>query len=344
MTVDIQSLRIVELNPDDVQAAEASYQINKVVRAHDQPDLPPPSRHRHFQILRLGWPGHLEKHWLGYDGDRAVGELSVDLPQRDNLENAWIELRVIPEYRRRGIGRALYAHAVEYVRAAGRTHLMADTLEPLDGGPRVDPAGSAFATAMGLTRALREVRRKLYLSTVDHAALDALLAAAWTRADGYSLVQWTDRCPDDCVADVAYLEGRLNTDAPMEDLAWGKEDVDADLIRHVERNREIMKTRAFFTAVRHDASGRVVALTAMIIEHGVPEHAWQGITLVDPPHRGHRLGTIVKIENLRLILAAEPALTAIDTGNAAVNDHMIAINHAMGFQPMDAMVDWQVDL
>ena len=295
----------------------------------------------------MGWPGHLEKNWLAYDGDRAVGELNVSLPQRDNLENAWIELRVLPEFRRRGIGRALYAHAVEYTRAAGRSRLMADTLEAteaVDGGPRVDPAGSAFAAAMGLARALREVRRKLYLSTVDHAALDALLAEAWTHAEGYSLVRWTDRCPDDCVADVAYLEGRLNTDAPMEDLAWGKEDVDADLIRQVERNREVMKTRAFFTAVRHDASGRVVALTGMIIEHGVPEHAWQGITLVDPPHRGHRLGTIVKIENLRLILAAEPALTAIDTGNAAVNDHMIAINHAMGFRPMDYMVDWQVDL
>jgi hypothetical protein len=221
---------------------------------------------------------------------------------------------------------------------------MVDALEGLDGGPRVDGAGAAFATAMGLSRALREVRRKLYLSTVDEAGFDALLAEAWTHAEGYSLVQWTDRCPDDCVADVAYLEGRLSTDAPMEDLAWGPENVDADLIRHVERNRGVMKTRAFNTAVRQDASGRVVAWTAMIIEHGVPEHAWQGITLVDPPHRGHRLGTIVKIENLRYIMAAEPALTAIDTGNAAVNDHMISINRAMGFQPMDATVTWQVDL
>src|SRR5436190_8769809 len=129
MTVDISSLRIVDLDPDDAQAAEASYEITKLVRAHEQPDLTPPSRHRHVLLLRLGWPGHLEKHWLAYDGDHAVGQLSVDLPQRDNLENAWIELRVLPGYRRRGIGRALYAHAVEYVRAAGRTRLMADTIE-----------------------------------------------------------------------------------------------------------------------------------------------------------------------------------------------------------------------
>src|SRR5881275_391060 len=107
MTVDTSSLRIVELDPDDAHAAEASYAIHAAVRAYEQPDLPPPSRHRHVHLLRLGWPGHLEKHWLAYDGDVAVAELDVSLPQRDNLDNAWIDLHVRAEYRRRGIGRRL---------------------------------------------------------------------------------------------------------------------------------------------------------------------------------------------------------------------------------------------
>jgi hypothetical protein len=67
----------------------------------------------------------------------------------------------------------------------------------------------------------------------------------------------------------------------------------------------------------------------------------QLITLVDPPHRGHRLGTIVKIANLRYAMAGEPALRVVDTWNAAVNDHMISINEAIGFRAMDALVDWQ---
>jgi RimJ/RimL family protein N-acetyltransferase len=73
----------------------------------------------------------------------------------------------------------------------------------------------------------------------------------------------------------------------------------------------------------------------------VSDQAWQLITLVDPDHRGHRLGTVVKIENLRYILSHEPALRVIDTYNAAVNDHMISINEAMGFRPVDGLVSWQ---
>ena len=344
MTVDTSSLRIVELDPDDAHAAEASYAIHAAVRAYEQPDLPPPSRHRHVHLLRLGWPGHLEKHWLAYDGDVAVAELDVSLPQRDNLDNAWIDLHVRAEYRRRGIGRRLYELAVGYARAAGRTKLMASSWEQIPDGPFRDGAGSAFARAMGLGRVHEETRRKLYLSTVDDALLDRLLADAYAHADGYSPVQWTDRCPDEYVPDMAYLEGRLSTDAPTGDLDWGPENVDAELIREMERNRAIMGGRAFHTAVRHDATGRLVALTGTMIEHGVPEHAWQMITLVDPDHRGRRLGTIVKIENLRLTVAGEPALQAIDTTNATVNRHMIAINHAMGFVPIDVEAEWQVSI
>ncbi len=73
-------------------------------------------------------------------------------------------------------------------------------------------------------------------------------------------------------------------------------------------------------------------------------HAWQNITLVDPDHRGHRLGLIIKIENLRYALAHEPELARVDTWNAAVNDHMISINEAIGYRPVDAWVNWQREL
>jgi hypothetical protein len=82
----------------------------------------------------------------------------------------------------------------------------------------------------------------------------------------------------------------------------------------------------------------------MMLEKTVPEHAWQGITLVAPEHRGHRLGTIVKIENLRYALAHESALASIDTWNAEVNQYMIAINEAMGYRAIEVSVDWQQEL
>ena len=77
---------------------------------------------------------------------------------------------------------------------------------------------------------------------------------------------------------------------------------------------------------------------------GHVEHVGQGITLVDPAHRGHRLGLLTKIENLRYALDEFPGMRYIDTWNATVNAHMISINERMGFRPVDAWFDWQMDV
>ena len=42
--------------------------------------------------------------------------------------------------------------------------------------------------------------------------------------------------------------------------------------------------------------------------------------------------------------AAEPEVTALQTGNAASNAHMLAINIEMGFKPTHLMGCWQADL
>jgi GNAT superfamily N-acetyltransferase len=344
MGVEATTFRIVATDPADRAAIDGSYEIQAAARAHDVPDLPRPCRHRHEATFRIPWPGTSEPRWLAYDGDRPVGAGSLQLPQLDNLDNAWAEIVVHPAHRRRGVGRALYTHLVAAARAAGRTRLMADTVESLPGGPRRNGDGSAFAREMGLADVLREVRRKLDLATTDPAGYESLLAGAWRHADGYSLVQWRDRTPEEYRADIGYLDGRLHADAPMGDLAWAPENVDADRVRATDEARVGHGTRTYNSAIRHNASGRIVAWTALGLEHSVPEHAWQFITLVDPPHRGHRLGTIVKIANLRYAMAGEPGLRAVDTWNAAVNGHMISINEALGFRPVDCLVNWQRDI
>jgi RimJ/RimL family protein N-acetyltransferase len=341
MNVEIATYRLVEIDPADPANLDASFEIQGACRTHDRPYLPPVSRYHHDAVLRVPWPGATVANWLAYRDDRPVGVGSVSLPQRDNLNNAWCELEVHPDHRRRGAGRAIYQQIVGYAKAAGRTKVMGDALEPLPGGPPLPGSGAPFAHAVGMTAALREVRRRLDLSTADTEAYGPLLAEAWQRAGGYSLVQWRDRAPAEYHADIGYLDGRLVSDAPSGDLAWEPENIDAELVRQNEDVRIAHGDRCYSSAIRHDASGRLVGLTALIFDHSVTEHAWQQITLVDPDHRGHRLGTVVKIENLRYALGHEPGLRVIDTYNAAVNDHMIAINEAMGFRPVDGLVSWQ---
>jgi RimJ/RimL family protein N-acetyltransferase len=102
--------------------------------------------------------------------------------------------------------------------------------------------------------------------------------------------------------------------------------------------------RQYQTGIRHDASATLAAWTALSFDPDTTTHAWQSTTIVDPDHRGHRLGTVAKIENLTFTLGHEPGLRHVNTWNAAENTHMIAINEALGFRAVDSWVNCQRDL
>lgn len=336
--------RITPVYPTDEPGIEAAYLIEAAALAQDVPDLPPLSRTEHVGQFRFPHPATRRHCWLAELAGRPAGVLAVELPILDNLETAWVSLTVHPDLRRRGVGRALHSHAVDAVRALGRHRLMGDYVTQIDGGPRRDAAPAAFASAVGAKAALPEVRRRLDLAEADLASWDRILADAWTHARGYSIVRWTKAVPAEHAADVAALDSRLLLDAPLGELALEPERVDVARVRATERMAADRGRRMYHSAIRHDGSGRLVAWTAIGFDGDETAHAWQQITIVDPEHRGHRLGLITKIDNLWHAQAAEPAFRYLHTWNAAENTHMIAINQTLGFRAVDGWTDWQQEV
>jgi GNAT superfamily N-acetyltransferase len=325
-------------------AYQQAYQIVVAAQTVDVPDLPEPCWEYFLGKMTHPWPGHPARHFLARAGGEPAGYLSLALPDLDNTENGHVEMYVHPEHRRHGVGQALIDRAASVARQEGRKRLIGDSVAALPGGVARPDAGTGFARSLGAKAALTDVRRRLDLATVDEDALAEQLAQAWLRADGYSLVWWRDVVPGEYIDDIAYLDGRLVKDAPMGDLVWEPEIVDRRRIRAAEAAVRARKRRRYNTGVRHNASGRVVAFTTLDLAHCPAEHAWQQITIVEPRHRGHRLGTIVKIENLRYARVHEPQLRVVDTFNAAENAHMIAINEQVGFRPVDSWINYQLDL
>jgi GNAT superfamily N-acetyltransferase len=325
-------------------AYEQAFQIASAAQAVDVPDYPANCWESFLGTMIHPYPNRPARHFLATLDGKPAGYLQIVLPDLDNTENATVEVYVRPEHRRHGVGRALFERATTVAREEGRKRLIGDSVAALPGGVARSEAGTEFARSVGATPALTDVRRRLDLATVDEDALSEQLAEAWLRAEGYSLVWWRDVVPGEYIDDIAYLDGRLVKDAPMGDLAWGPEIVDRRRIRAGEAASRARQRRKYNTGVRHNDSGRVVAFTTLDLEHCPADHAWQQITIVEPKHRGHRLGTIVKIENLRYARVHEPALQLIDTWNAAANDHMIAINEQIGFRAVDSWINWQLDL
>src|ERR1700733_12881979 len=79
------------------------------------------------------------------------------------------------------------------------------------------------------------------------------------------------------------------------------------------------------------ATGEMVALTEVVVDPAHPDWAHQAITGVSRPHRGHRLGLLVKIAMLGILADAAPQGERMSTWNGAENPYMIAVNEALGY-------------
>lgn len=325
-------------NEPAVAAVEA---LRTAAMGVDVPDFPAPCRYVfRGELASQGASRRAEPYVAMVDGE-VVGYLGLELPQLENRDHADVALVIHPDYRRRGLGREVHRFLLERLRQLGRDRYAARTVAALPGGPQRSDAGGRFAAAMGAEAALPEIRCRLDLHTMDQLSQLPPSADLSRRAVGYRLVSWQGRTPERFAADAAYLEGRLLTDAPRGALDGDPPRIDADRLH--EREDMVMASRwlAYSTGAVHESSGVLVAQTTLGLQKSSRWHAYQSITLVDPAHRGHRLGLLVKLENLRQTRAAEPDLRVIDTWNAASNQHMITINEAMGFRPVDSWMNWQ---
>jgi hypothetical protein len=190
---------------------------------------------------------------------------------------------------------------------------------------------------------LSEIRRLLDVAFLDADELAALHGSAAKHAEGYEIVQWVDRAPPELHDNMAFLVGRMSVDAPLEDMTWEPEVWDAERYRSREDTALARGRCRVATAVRHVASGRAVGYTDIGVNPRT-EYAYQWDTIVTDEHRGHRLGLLLKAANLELLRATLPGVRYVNTWNAAANAHMVAINDAVGFRPVERWEAWQLAL
>lgn len=326
--VDIQQVK-------DLKGLEHFYHVEDAALSHDHVALPADPPEEHLPVVQGEQPSgeHITYH-VGYDGTTPVGSLTVTLWTLDNLRAAGLETRIHPSYRRRGFGRAMLGHGVDLVRSAGRTRVFVDSPWLPDGGE-----GPAFPMlrALGARPVNLGVRRLLDLQAFP-------VGEPLPAPGGYRVEQWVDVAPDPVVEGLAYLLHRMVLDAPMGELEYEPETWDVARYRDSEASAMRRQRTRVSTVVVHEETGQVAGMTEVAVNARRHDVAWQWNTIVDPGHRGRRLGTVLKSWNHTLLVDQVDGIRYVNTWNAASNSFMIKVNEELGFRPAEQWTEWQLDL
>jgi GNAT superfamily N-acetyltransferase len=295
----------------------------------DRPwEIVPPQSH-YAQLLRVGFPDEVTELYAAYDGEHMVGVLEVAVTSGSNKDKVEARVAVVLDHRRRGIGRELMELAEQRAREADGTYLLTITSYPFE--ERETNGNRRFAEAIGMALDLDEIHRMCPLP-VDEAVLDELEAKAWPQAEGYRIETYDTPVPERYRTSYFDVENQLPLDAPMGAVPWAKSTGGEEM--HLAIFDFLRETgRVGYTGVAISPEDEVVAYTTLATradEVGVSQ--WG--TLVRRDHRGHKLGTLVKIANLRRLQTEHPERRELHTTNAEVNEHMIGINEALGFRPV----------
>jgi GNAT superfamily N-acetyltransferase len=304
-------------------------------------EFPAGPRYRELEMRVLQEPSENRdvKLWLAEDDGRTVGAAALSLPLRDNTTLGEPEIWVRPDAWRRGVGRALLETVERTAREYQRTSLLIYLEGPTSA---VQTSGTRFLEKHGFTRRITEIAR-VQRPPFDLDAIAKAEDEARPYADGYQILAWRDRVPDDLVDEYARLEGRLSTDAPLGELDYQPEVWDEARIRQSEERQQRMG-RSAWSAVAVAADETMAGLTRVTVHQDSDEVGFQDTTLVDPAHRGHRLGLLLKAANFRQVLRDRPGVQAIWTWNADSNQQMIGINETLGYRVEGWAAGYQRDL
>lgn len=274
------------------------------------------------------------------DGRTMVAAGSLGMTLTHSTSQAVVQVYVHPDHRRRGHGSRMLAHLEDVARGHGRTLLNTETSWPYDAP--VDGAGTEgaeFLRTHGYRFGLGDVMRSLDLPVADDL-LDRLAAEAAPHHAAYTLRSWVGRVPTELEVGWAQLVADLMIEAPVGEMERERESADVEELRRRQAMIEA-QGRTLYNTAALAPDGELVAYSNLAVSVHDPDNAFQWGTLVRRDHRGHRLGLAVKVANQRLFQSVPQTAARLRTWNAEVNTHMVGVNEAMGFRPVERLGEFQ---
>jgi mycothiol synthase len=325
---------IAPLDPDAATEADLDdlHALILATNPVDMPEEPLPTREAAAgRLTQAVAPLAVNAYWGARVDVHLVGWAKLALLSGVNAGLAHVDVKVRPDHRRQGVGAELLRAAAAHASGHGRGILVGMPVKP-------DSAGAHWARRLGFRNTRHVVIQRLELRG-DAAGKE------WDApvAPGYRLVQWSAAAPEELVASYVIARQAI-ADAPSgsgsyrDDQQWTPEST-----REQEREQVAGGIDSRVVVVIDEADGTVAGLTNVLRRGHNPELGIQMETSVLSAHRGHGLGLALKGTMVRTLLEAWPGLERIHTSNAADNEHMLAVNRALGYRPLREMIHIEIE-
>ena len=323
------AVRIVDARSLDGTGFAAALELQQHLDRQRDPDLPVTPAAELRAIFDDDATDYCRHHRIvAFDANSAtaIGHLELTI---DPANAALAGVEITPADGE--VSAAVLAELLRRARDDGRTSVMA-------WGDHT-PARHRFWTSLGA-----ELRYTEQESSLDMAAVDPELMQRWIEAGpaDLELVHWAGRCPEQWIDALVAAANAMN-DAPTDDLDVADTVVDASMMR-AEIEARAVRGLEYQGILAVAADGAAAGATEVFVNRHCPAASWQWNTVVMPDHRGRGIGRWMKASMWQRLRATEPDVTMLQTGNAASNAHMLAINIEMGFKPTHLMGAWQADL
>jgi GNAT superfamily N-acetyltransferase len=325
-------VEITELSADDEVGCAEAVAVDSAGWKLDRPEMLQHTPRSFANMLRYGWDLVPPKAYLAREDGTPVGLLTVNVPKHENTNQTWIDVKVHPDHRGRGIGSALVGYGENLTRELGRNVVGFGGLDL--------PKAEAFAQRHGFEQKAIEVNRRQELAGLDWGIVQRLYDEAVAASSAYELVKFTGSLPEDMLDGMVAVTESIN-DAPKDDLDVDDDVYSPERIRAYEEAQAKSDHTLYRVVARKKDTGELAGHTVVAVEQERPHIGEQHDTAVSRDHRGHRLGALLKSAMLLWLRDEEPALTQIDTWNAESNNHMIGINEQLNYKIVSRFLIYQ---